>query len=194
MTVLAALLITVALNALGLGLLTVSKTETTIAMNHREATELLYAAEAAVETATTEVLHAAAWSGVLTGAIPSAFRDVTMTPRLSSGETIDLNGVTAALQAASDAEARVGANNPRWQLFLFRPLSTIVRHVPSREYVVAWVADDASETDNDPLTDSNGTVIVRARAIGRLGMQRTVDVTIAVQNFGVGILSWRELR
>src|SRR5262245_9181739 len=94
MTVLAALLVTIALNAVGLGLLAISKTETTIAMNHRESAELLYAADAAAETATAEVLRAASWNGVLTGATTSLFRDSTMTPRLASGETLDLNRLT----------------------------------------------------------------------------------------------------
>ena len=194
MTILAALLVTIALNAVGLGLLTIASTETTIAMNHREAAELIYAADAAAETAAAEVLRAATWSGVLSGAIPSAFRDTTMTPRLASGETLDINAETTLMQAKSDAEARRGANNPRWRLFLFQPLAAIARDASVREYVLAWVADDPSETDDDPLMDANGRVVIRARAVGRFGLHRTVDMTIGVQSLGVGILSWREVR
>ena len=64
----------------------------------------------------------------------------------------------------------------------------------SPEYVVAWVADDLAETDNDPLTDGNGLMVIRAQAIGRLGVQRTIDVTIAREDLGIGITSWREVR
>ena len=42
-----------------------------------------------------------------------------------------------------------GRNNPRWQLIRLRS------RFPddSRVYAVVWVADDPSETDQDPLTD-----------------------------------------
>jgi hypothetical protein len=123
----------------------------------------------------------------------SAFQDNTLTPRLASGQTVSLTTMTAALQAASDADAKRGLNNPRWRLFLYQPLSSITR-TTSTEYVVAWVADDLAETDNDPLTDGNGLVTVRAQAIGRQGLQRTIDVTIAKENLGIGITSWREVR
>jgi hypothetical protein len=79
-------------------------------------------------------------------------------------------------------------------LFLYRPLSQLARAADAPEYVVAWVADDLAETDNDPLRDSNGAVSVRAQAIGRHGIQRTVEATIANENLGVGVLSWREVR
>lgn len=191
--VLVAFITTLVLSALGLGLVTVTNTETTIAANYRETNDMLYAADAAAELASAEVIRASSWNDVLNGAVQSVHQDGTLSPHLMSGGVVSLTTMTAALQAASDADAKRGLNNPRWRLFLYQPLGSITRTV-SREYVVAWVADDLAETDNDPLTDSNGLVVIRAQAIGRLGLQRTIDVTIAKQDLGIGITSWREVR
>lgn len=192
--VIVSLIAIVVLNALGLGLITLTNTEAAIAANHREASEVLYAAEAAAECAASEIMPAASWSDVLSGATRSAFEDGTRTPLLASGVRLDLNAMTTALQAESDADARRGANNPRWRLFLYRPLSQIARTGGASAYVVAWVADDLAETDNDPLVDGNGAVTIRAQAMGQHGTQRTIEATIAKENLGVGILSWREIR
>jgi len=191
--VLVAFVTTLVLSALGLGLVTVTNTEATIAANYREASDMLYAADAAAELASAEVIRAGSWNDVLNGVVPSTFQDGTLTPKLPSGEVVNLAAMTTALQASSDADAKRGLNNPRWRLFLYQPLASITR-TASPEYVVAWVADDLAETDNDPLTDGNGLVVVRAQAIGRLGVQRTIDVTIAREDLGIGITSWREVR
>lgn len=190
----AALLAMVVLNALGLGAVTVTSTEVVVAANYRDANEALYAAEGAAECAIADVLRAASWNGVLSGAIPGTFRDGTLTPESPAGGRLDLTALTASLQASSDAAARRGADNPRWRLMLFEPLSQITRRQPASEYVVAWVADDPSETDADPLTDSNGKITVRARAYGRQGVQRTVEATLVKIDGGIGMLSWREVR
>ncbi len=194
MMVLLALVATAILNALGLGLITLTNTEALIAANYREASQMLYAAEAAAECAVSDVGRTASWSDVLSGASASTFRDATLAPVLPSGERLDLAALTAALQASSDATVRRGANNPRWRLFLYHPLSQIARSSDSTEYVVAWVADDPAETDDDPLADGNGRVTVRAQAFGRQGTERTIDVTIAKAPMGASILSWREIR
>jgi len=188
-----ALVTTLLLGSIGLGLVTVTNTEAAMAANARESSEMLHAAEAAAELASAEIIRAASWNDVLAGVTRSAFTDGTTTPRLASGETLDLTSATSVLQVASDADAKHGLNNPRWRLFLYQPLSSIA-HAASSQYVMAWVADDLAETDNDPLADGNGIVMVRAQAAGRLGMQRTIDVTIAKKNLGIGITSWREVR
>lgn len=192
--VVVALMAIVLLSALGAGLIALTNTETTIASNFREGSATDYAAEAAGECAVAEAIKAASWSGVLSGGFSSAFRDGTLTPTSASGATLDLIGMTASLQSASDAAARRGLDNPRWRLFLYRPLSAITRSVDARSYAVAWVADDAAETDNDPLRDTNGVIAVRATAVGRPGSQRTVETILSRSSVGVGILSWREIR
>lgn len=188
-----ALVTTLVLASIGLGLVTVSNTEVVMAANHREASEMLNAAEAAAELASAEIIRAESWNDVLTGVTRSAFVDGTTTPRLASGEILNLVAATDTMQAASDAEVKHGANNPRWRLFLYQPLAALTRSFSS-QYVVAWVADDPAETDNDPLTDSNGIVLIRAQSAGRLGMARTIGVTVAKKDLGIGITSWREVR
>jgi len=191
--VLVVFITTMVLSAVGLGLVTVTNTEATIAANYRETNAMLSAADAAADLASAEVIRASSWNDVLNGVTRSTFQDGTLTPRLSSGEMVNLTTMTAALQAASDADANQGLNNPRWRLFLYQPLASITRSA-STEYVVAWVADDVAETDNDPMTDGNGLLVIRAQALGRQGLQRTIDVTIAREDLGIGITSWREVR
>jgi len=192
--VLLALVATAILNAIGLGLITLTNTEAAIASNYRQSSQVLYAAEAAADCALSDLARVASWSNILSGVSQSAFRDSTLAPVLPSGERVDLTALTASLQAASDADARRGANNPRWRLFLYQPLSRIVRSPHSADYVVAWVADDAAETDDDPLADRNDIVTVHAQAFGSQGLQRTVEATIAKDDLGVRLLSWREVR
>lgn len=192
--VIVALIATALLNAIGLGLVTLTNTEAAIASNYRQSSEALYGAEAAADCALSELTRATSWNDVLSGASQSAFRDATAAPVLPSGERLDLAALTASLQAASDADARRGANNPRWRLFVYLPLSRIARSTNASGYVVAWVADDAAETDDDPLADRNDIVTVRAQAVGSQGLQRTVEATVTKDEIGVRLLSWREVR
>jgi hypothetical protein len=155
---------------------------------------LLYAAEAAAETALAGLAQASSWNDVLSGATPSTFRDGTLTPMLTAGQRLDLAALTSALQAASDADARRGADNPRWRLFVYQPLAGLTRSASATDYVVAWVADDAAEVDGDPLADANDIVTIRAQALGPQGRQRTVETTVTKDDVGIKILSWREVR
>jgi hypothetical protein len=191
---LVALVVTLLLNVIGLGLLSLSNTEAAIASNYRQASQMLYAAEAAADCALAGLAHASSWNGVLSGAASSVFRDTTLTPVLASGERFDLAALTVSLQAHSDADARRGADNPRWRLFVYQPLSRMVRSAVASEYLVAWVADDAAEEDGDPLSDANDIVVIRAQALGPRGLQRAVEATVAKDDVGVKVLSWREIR
>ena len=56
----------------------------------------------------------------------------------------------------------------------------------SNFYVIVWVADDPSETDNDPTADGNtttnpgtGVITLRAAAYGAGGVNRIIDVTLS---------------
>jgi hypothetical protein len=192
--VIVALVVTLALSAIGAGLLTMVDIERLIARNHREAVEVLEAAAAAGEAAFAEVAATPSWNDVLAGLAVSAYRDGTLSPRLLSNETLDVAAETAALQTASDARARRGLDNPRWRLFLHSPLAAMTRTSAAREYVMAWVADDVSETDNDPETDTNGVVVIRAKAVARLGVSRTVEAAFVRQDGRARLLSWREVQ
>jgi PilX N-terminal len=204
-----ALLAAVVLSGLGLGLMTLTNTEATIASNYRAGNQTLYAADAAAERVLSDLLTTPNWNAILSGLSQSGFQDNTLTPILPSRRPVSLTALTMELQAASDASATFGPNTPRWTLFAHGPLSSLApaTMTNSDEYAVVWISDDPGETDGDPSADSNGVVTVLAQAIGQQGISRSVEVTAAKTtlgdhndvNNGVGqasvrLLSWREIR
>jgi hypothetical protein len=176
-----ALVATVLLSALGLGLVLMSNTEGAIATNFRDGSETLYAADAAVERVVQDILLVPRWNDILSGAAKSAFVDTTLTPTTPGGEPLDLVAMTAEVQAQSDSTSPWGLNNPVWRLYAYGPLTDLsgTGTIGSTAYVVVWVSDDPSETDNDPSADANGVVTLLAQAIGRTGSMRFVEVTVA---------------
>jgi hypothetical protein len=176
-----ALIATVLLSSLGLGLVLMSNTEGAIASNFRSGSETLYAADAAVERVVQDILLVPRWNDILTGAAKSAFVDDSLTPTTPLGELLNLTSMTAEVQAQSDATAPWGANNPQWRLFAYGPLEQLTGtgNVRSSAYVIVWVADDPSEDDDDPTADVNGVLTLFAQAIGAGGGLRGVEVTVA---------------
>ena len=77
-----------------------------------------------------------------------------------------------------------GTNNARWKLFAYAPLSQVIETgtVLSPLYVIVWIADDPAETDNNPATDANGVLLMRAQAFGPAGATNIVEVTLARTN------------
>jgi hypothetical protein len=75
-----------------------------------------------------------------------------------------------------------------------------------RTYVVAWIGDDSSETDGDPLTDGggagnpgSGVLAVRAEAYGVGGAHKVLETTVRrrVDADGISVMqvvSWQEIR
>ena len=202
MGVLLALIATMLLGALGGSLVTLTNTEALIAANVRDGSETLYAAEAGAEHVVLDLQQSGAWDDWLSGAATSTFVDGTLAPTLAAtNRTVSLPVLTADLQAASDAAASWGANNPQWRLVAYGPLDRLVaggRSAP--EYLAVWLADDPSETDGDPRRDTNGMVLVRARAFGRGEASRSLELAVArdatggAGRAGVRILSWRVVR
>lgn len=129
---------------------------------------------------------------------------------------------TSDLTASTD-DRPWGANNPMWQPYaygLLDRLATSPLAVPV--YVIVWVADDPAENDDDPLHDGappngcnpetepgcgdgnggRGVILLRARAFGADGTQRTVNATVARERNAEGkpvddrpnghVVSWRE--
>jgi len=176
-----ALIATVLLSSLGVGLVLMSNTEGAIASNFRAGSETLYAADAAVERVVQDILLVPRWNDILTGAAKSAFVDNSLTPTTPSGELLNLTSMTAEIQAQSDATAPWGANNPQWRLFAYGPLAELTGtgNVRSSSYVIVWVSDDPSEDDGDPSADVNGVLTLFAQAIGPNGGLRGVEVTVA---------------
>jgi Tfp pilus assembly protein PilX len=177
-----ALVATVLLTALGLGLVMLTDTEGAIASNYRAGNQTLYAADAAVERVMADILLTPSWNDILQGNLQSAFIDSTLTPTLFSGQQVSLTSMTAEVQAQSDASSPWGANNPQWRLFAYGPIATMAGSsnvVQRPEYVAVWVSDDPAETDNNPQSDTNGVITVLARAFGPYGTQRSIEVTLA---------------
>jgi hypothetical protein len=178
-----ALLAMMLLTALGAATIMVSRTETAIANNYRNSQEALYAADAAVERVIQDLLMVPRWNDILAGTVQSGFIDGAETAQkvLPGGGKITLTSATTQLQAATDAADLWGANNPRWRLYAWGPLSELLpdEQIDSPMYVAVWVADDPAETDNDPLADVNGTLTLHAEALGPGGTRKVIEVTVA---------------
>jgi hypothetical protein len=175
-----ALLATVLLTTLGVGLVMLSNTEGAIASNYRAGSEMLYGADAAVERVVQDLLLVPRWNDILSGSLKSGFVDASLTPTAPFGGQLDLTALTADIQAQSDATAPWGANNPLWRLFAYGPLSSMggLGSIQSSSYVAVWIADDPSEIDNNNQADVNGVVTVLAQAFGPNGTIRAVEVTV----------------
>ncbi len=201
-----ALLITLSalllMSALGIALVLTTQTETQIAGNYRDGREVLYAADAGLERAMQDLLTVPDWNTVLSGATTSGFIDgpaggVRVLP---DGSTLDLSHVvnnancgritacTAADMDASTPERPWGANNPRFQLYAYGPIRDLLptNTIDSHFYVVVMVADDASETDDDPLHDGadmtnpgRGVLTLRAEGFGPGGAHAIIETTVA---------------
>ena len=188
------------LSALGLALVMTTMTETKIAGNYTASQEAMYAADAAIERSMQDVLTVADWNAMLSGSVKSAFVDGTPGNRTVSGLTFNLNeatnlmncnktsGCTATEMDALTEDRPWGANNPRWQLYAYGPVNNFLSTgtLNSNMYLVVWVADDPSETDNLPAQDGNtftnpgtGVITMRAAAYGARGVSRMIDVTLS---------------
>jgi hypothetical protein len=195
-----AIMSTLLLTALGLGLVLTTITETSITANYRDGGEALYAADAGVERVMQDLLTIPDWNRILAGGIQSSFIDGSPggTRALPDGRTLDLTAATNLINCGktttcSDAEMDAytrerpwTTNNPRWQLFAYAPLANIIETgtIESPMYVVVWVADDQAETDDDPLTDGGnapgrGILLLRAESFGPGGAHSVIEVTVS---------------
>ena len=178
-----ALMAMMLMTAIGAAVVMVSSTETAISSNYRNGQEALYAADAAVERVVQDLLMIPRWNDILSGTAQSGFVDGSSSTRktLPGGGVITLTSATNELQSVTDTQNLWGANNPRWQLFAWGPLADLLpnNQIDSSMYLAVWVADDPAETDNNPLTDGNGTLTLHAEAYGPNGSRKVVEVTVA---------------
>lgn len=193
---LAVLLVGVLIVGIGAAIALVADTDTAIASAHRDTVVGRHTAEATVAFLVHELAQMPDWTPVLRGVSTSALRGGLVPPAAAGGRPVDLTSLTMTLQAATYGGDGWGANTPRWGVLAwgvpgrdlpFAGLSTQV-------LVVAWVADDSSETDGDPATDTNDTLLVWVRAIGPSLAQ--VDVRVVIHRVEPGIVipvSWRVL-
>lgn len=195
-----ALLATMLLTALGMAAVLVSNTETMITSNYRRSSEALYGADAAVERAIQDLLLIPRWNDALAGASAAAAGVPDLSQERSSftygaalnnalpipaGGTVTLccdNGsVSDQLQDETNTANLWGTNNPTWRLYSWGPLTSVLptETVDSDVFVAVWVADDPSETDDNPLQDTNGVLTLHAEAYGGSGSRKIVEVTVA---------------
>lgn len=204
-----ALLSMTLLLALGMALVMTTMTETKIASNYTNGTEAMYAADAVVERVMDDILTVPDWNNILRGNVTSAFIDgpPSGVRTLPDGTKLDLTEATNMVNCGkttvcSDADITTsttdrpwGANNPRWQLYAYGPLQDMLptATINSKMYVIAWIGDDPSENDGDPLTDGGtpicnpspctndgkGVISMLAQAFGPGGLIRTIEVTLA---------------
>jgi hypothetical protein len=221
------------LSAMALALALSASIETTISANYRRSVEALFASDAGLQCAVAELASIADWDAILGGRVRSRFVDGPPegTKVRPDGATLDLsmqtnlancNRASACTESDLDAVTQDrpwGPNNPRWQPFVYGPASQWLP-TDSRAplfYVVAWVADDPSETDGDPGRDGGGAaggesappgegglgvLLVRVAAFGPAGTHRTIQATVVSGRPAgetgqpppaVRVLGWREI-
>jgi len=163
--------------ALGIGLLMLADTERLVAANYERSIETLYAADAMAGRTVGDLRGVADWSVILGGSVQSTFSDITRSPRLPSGITLNLDSVTAEVQSQSDALGPAGPNRPVWRLFAWGPLAQLPA-ASSGQYGAAWVADDRFEIDGNAAVDGNDAIAIHAEAFGWSGARRVVELVI----------------
>lgn len=209
------LLVMMTLSALAMSLAMMISTESRVSANYRDGMETLYGAQAALERVLPDLAAEPDFTRVLTGMAVSTFIDGPAgLRRLPDGTFTDLRALTSIMNCGSVVcrdvdlddvreERPWGRNNPRWQLYGYGPSTALGAHSPGdlRIYTIVWVADDPSETDMDPFTDGEdaenpgrGRLSVTAHAYGPGGTRRIVEATVARDERGRGVLSWREVR
>lgn len=208
------LLAVLLMGAMALGLAMTSSIELSVAAAYRDTRAALYAADAALEYVLQDLGREGDWDLVLRGQARAALVDGPPGgSRNAAGRTIDLTEIVNkarcgkptcnAADLVAVTESRPwGANNPIWQLYAYAPASAIVpaNGATWNAYVVVVVADDPSETDQDPTVDGGGAqntgagkLLVRAAAFGTSGSVKAIQATVERAGAGVRILTWREI-
>jgi len=113
---------------------------------------------------------------------------------LTSGQRLDLDGITRELQAETNSSSVWGVNTPVWRLFAWGPLSAVSAEVATACYLAVWIADDGADGDSNPLADANGSVRLHAEAYASVETRRVIEATVSQASSGVRVLAWREVR
>ncbi|MGE0039886.1 MAG: PilX N-terminal domain-containing pilus assembly protein [Vicinamibacterales bacterium] len=195
-----ALVLTAFFAVVGLGLVFTVSVDRLGAMNHEDQARALYAADAALALAASELARTGDFDAVLEGRAVSAYTDgesaglrvlsgggavdlVALTGELSCGRSA---GCTDAQVAVSTAARPWGANNPRWRPYVYLPLADVVGPAAGSLYIAVWIGDDATETDGEPAVDGGGdagagrgVLRAHAEAFGRLGARHAVEAELA---------------
>jgi hypothetical protein len=217
LAILAAVLASVLLFALGTALVLLTIAETGTAAGFVRSSEAVYAADAIAERVLPELSQLQDWTAILDGSRRSPLVDGPPegTRTLADGSAFNLEEVvnladcgqlTACTPEQMDTvtvERPWGPNNPRWQLYAYSPLQTMLPAgaASSPFYVLLLVGDDGAENDGDPGVDGGppaggeasnpgaGRLVLRAEAFGPGGAHGAVELAI---RRSVHVLSWRE--
>jgi hypothetical protein len=200
------------LSAIGAALVLATSTDVQVAANAGAATEAFYAADAVFERTLAELRTAPDFTAILDGSVGSGFVDgpPTGVRTMPDATVVDVAEIENLANCArrtpcsdSDMDSSLrdrpwGRRNPRWRLFSWGMLD-VDRAGPAL-YVVALVADDPAESDDDPLQDGGGTgttanpgagvLLIRGEAVGRRGAHRVLEGTV-VRHDLVALARWR---
>lgn len=191
------LLLGVLLLAAGTAVALVADVETMVTANGRDAVRARYTAEAAGDFAVQELMLVPDWSLVLNGTRVSFMSGPLVAPARAGGLPVDAAAATSVIQQENYGGGAWGPDTPRWRLFAHGVPGTDLPFagLPDDLFALVWVSDDIAESDGDPFLDSNGVVVVRARAMGARRSQ--ADVQMVIGRVAPGIvrrLSSRPLR
>ena len=200
MAVIAAVLATALLSALGLAIALLGSGEMTLAGRERTTRALRAAAQGAAQLAIADLETMPDWTAVLTAgtsadvaAVRARLADATLNPRPPWGDAvIDLHVMTAQVQFAED-DVHGPEDAPQvWRLFANGPLETVAPGGSSGPwYLAVWIADDGADTDGDPDRDSNGAIALHAAAFGPGEAVASVSVRVVRHVSAAGIASVR---
>jgi Tfp pilus assembly protein PilX len=208
-----ALLAITLMTALGMALMLTSQTETLISANYRDSMEGEYVADAGLERVMDDVLTIPDWNTVLTSpdgvtaGLTSGFHDSSPSSpiTLPDGRTLNLANATNMINCSkttactdSDMDTSTldrpwGKNNPRFRLYAWGPVNDLIptSTLNSPYFVAVWIADDATENDDNPSKDGDtpvngattnvgaGVFTLRAESFGPGGAHHVIEATIA---------------
>jgi hypothetical protein len=197
---LAAIMATLLIAALAGALLMTMTEETAIADSFRSGAEALYAAEAGIDRSVDVLSATADWNSVAGGAGPPAFTDGAVGVRtLADGVQIDLAQAVSLANCAkgtactdSDitavtADRPWGLANPRWGLYGYGPVSTLLPSAAtSPVYLIVLAAAAVGST-----ASSAPVLVLRAEAYGPRGAHRVVEAEVEQEAAGVRLRAWR---
>ena len=179
MVLLLTLVVTMALTAMGMGLLLATDFDRLAAANVREQLDTHASAGAALEFGTARLAAVPDWAAVPGGAALPLFNGSTTMPAPAGGQVVDFAAHTAdAQQAVYGPAAAWGADTPQFRLAGYGvPADDLPADasLSNRTYVLLWVSDDVADSDGDPSVDSNGVLVLRAQAFGPRRTQSIVQ-------------------
>jgi len=204
------LLIMLLFSAIAVGASIVVRTEVSVSARYRRASEALYAADAGLSVALSNLRDLPSWTPALDGTASSPLSQGLFqgSRAVPGGGAVLLCCGPGSVSDRIASDSRLSPVPARralvWQPYLWSSLDAITGGAqPSGLFVAVFVADDEQDDgDGDPRRDVNGVVTVRAEAVEPNGVHRTVEALIRRRDPGpaagprpaIGMLRWREIR